>query len=125
VARQTAAKESALGVYAKQSWQQSDLSLEQGAVVAVAATGHWEFGGISNASSGPEGINWTADYRVVHSALNGALIARVHGSEHGSAALPWFQADVSGKVELAINDTVVGDNSGTMQATMWTFKPME
>jgi hypothetical protein len=124
IACQSALKEGSLGVYAKEEWQQTDLSVAKGTVVAVAATGQWTFGGMSGTASGPEGVEWNPDYRVARGIANGALLARVRGSEGVAAACPAFMADTNGRVELRINDSAVGDNSGTVQATLWSFLPL-
>lgn len=119
------AAEKSIGIYANQGWQSSELEVETGCVVAVAASGHWEFAPFTKTGSGPLGVNANSAWRVKADAPNGTILARVHGSEQMSVAIPACVANRNGKIEFRINDDVIGDNSGTMDVTAWCFRPLQ
>lgn len=118
-------REVTFGVYANQGWQTSDLNAAEGEFIAISASGTWHWAVSIGNPVGPHGENGNAQYRVTEDLGNGALLARLHGSETIHPGFQGFEAERAGKVEFRINDEQVGDNSGTMNVTMWAFRPLE
>lgn len=117
-------RESTLGVTSREGWQEMDLRVAQGDTIVIAASGSWEYAPFSRRTVGPDGENWTGEYRVVAQAPNGALLGRVHGSEACFYLLRAVAADREGKLEFRINDSVLDDNRGTIDVHVWAFKPL-
>ncbi|MDP6943986.1 MAG: MopE-related protein, partial [Myxococcota bacterium] len=109
-------------IFADNGWQTTLVSLSAWESVHLTATGEW--------SNGLDGSLWGPAGNVDVLAADGflcpglpefALVARVGGSNHcqlvgaGATVVNWWSL---GNVQLAINDSGVSNNTGTMTVNM-------
>lgn len=121
--RMEACQNAKLGVMASQGWQVTDLGVESGEIVVATASGRWTYTTIGKRTVDERGEEWDDKYKSVLGLPNAALIARVHGEETARLATLAYRCPRDGKIELRINDSVVGDNSGTIDCLLWKFRP--
>lgn len=121
-----AARESHFAALANtSSWQGSDLNIEVGEQLAIDAKGTWRWAlSLANPVVGPSGTSGDYTYRQINDFNNGALLLRIRGSERVGLGFGHIIPDRAGRVEFLINDTKAGDNSGTMEVTMWVVLPI-
>jgi len=96
-------RRSTCAILSNEGWQGAEVDARTGELVAVAATASGAGARLGNAV-GPEGEDSTPDYRVASDFGNGALVARIRGSELVHLGVPLIQP-TGGKVEFRINDT--------------------
>ena len=119
-----ATTEFTLDVPAERTWYDTGIDLERGEMISLLASGSIDFG---PASIGPEG--YAADehdqYNVVPCSDHAALIGRV-----GTDGEPFFLgveavtvATAAGRLYLGVNDTDVGNNSGSFAVRLTTDVP--
>lgn len=118
-------REARFTALANEGWTGTDVSVSDGEVLAISASGQWRFARGDQGLSGPEGENASPAVRLAPQVPNGALIARFRGSQLVHKALGGIQPDRAGKLELRINDTTGSDNDGTMEVTLFAFKPIQ
>lgn len=118
-------RESKFSAMANEGWASTDLSVAEGEVVAVSASGQWRWSRGPGGVTGPEGDDGNPGLRLAPQLPNGALIARVRGSGFVHRALGGIQPDRAGRLELRINDTAGADNDGSVDVVMWAFRPLQ
>lgn len=112
-------------VLAEEGWQTSRLTLADGELVAITASGTWRWATIASDNAvGPEGENNSVTYRVAASLNNACLLLRVRGSEFVHPGWVSLRPERAGDVEFRINDDRLGDNRGSIQVRMWAFLPL-
>jgi len=115
-------REAKLGVSSQEGWQTADITMSKNEVFAFEGAGQWTYAPSQQSAVGPHGEDWIVDYRVEPEAPNGAILGRIHGSE-GAYLTGAGLADRDGRLEFRINDTLLSDNSGTIDVMIWAFKP--
>lgn len=108
-------------IVADEIWQGSGLNAVKDDVVICTAKGQWRWGVSLGGWVDGRGEAGSGGYRLVSALGNGALLCAIKGSDKLNAALSHFSADRSGEVVLQINDTLVGDNRGHLDVTVFTF----
>lgn len=114
-------KSKVVKIVADEIWQGSGLNAVKDDVVICTAKGQWRWGVSLGGWVDGRGEAGSAGYRLVSAFGNGALLCAIKGSDKLNAALSHFSADRSGEVVLQINDTLVGDNRGHLDVTVFTF----
>lgn len=113
-----------IDVPADQTWFDTGIELERGEMISLLASGSIDFG---PASIDPEGFEPDDhdEYNVVPCASHAGLIGRV-----GSDGEPFFigaeavtVATDAGRLYLGVNDTDVGNNSGSFAVRLTTDIP--
>lgn len=118
-------RSSSFAVLATEQWQSSDLSVEDGEVIAVSTNGKWRWAqSLENPVTDAQGTNGSEQYRVLAQFPNAALLARIRGSTERFLGAKSFKPDRMGKVEFRINDDQISDNSGSIDVKMWAFLPL-
>ncbi|MBL0869359.1 MAG: hypothetical protein IBJ18_02150 [Phycisphaerales bacterium] len=119
--RKARIKSARVKIIADEIWQGSGLNAVKDDVVICTAKGQWRWGVSLGGWVDGRGEAGSAGYRLVSALGNGALLCAIKGSDKLNAALSHFSADRSGEVVLQINDTLVGDNRGHLDVTVFTF----
>jgi PA-IL-like protein len=110
-------------IHANQHWQNVFPLVESGDVIEISAAGQWKFGDRYEAVSPEGGKGGPSGYRIFREYPLGALVCGIEQGRLFNVPVPSRQlfvvpTGVRGSLDFTINDTDVGNNSGTIGVTV-------